>query len=86
MLQFNPSERFNLEEILSHPWMQGPVPEGSDIVKEFKERKKLIDRSKDGSQGDSKDKRDLRTSSVHSILEDSEFLAWERTAETPTLS
>ena len=85
MLQFNPGERFDLKEILEHPWMLGTVPDKSDIVNEFKERKQMIDRRRGTYKEDSRDTRDIGAGSLQSILEDSEFLAWERTAETPTL-
>ena len=43
MLQLDPSARYTLDEILSHPWMQGETPSHEEIKKEFEIRKKTND-------------------------------------------
>jgi len=46
MIQLDPSARYTMDEILTHPWMQGPVPTHEQIVKEFGLRKKNNDLAK----------------------------------------
>lgn len=46
MMQLDPSARFTLDEILAHPWVQGPVPNPEEIRKEFEMRKKANDIAK----------------------------------------
>jgi len=43
MLQFDPSHRLSMAEILSHPWMEGPVATLEQIQHEFSQRKLAID-------------------------------------------
>ena len=40
MMQMDPYARFTFEEILAHPWMQGPTPTHEQIQAEFKLRMK----------------------------------------------
>lgn len=42
-MALNPNHRPKLEEILEHPWMQGPVASTTEIQEEFKRRKDLVD-------------------------------------------
>lgn len=44
MMQLDPSARFTLDEVLTHPWMQGPVPAYAEIHKEFVLRKQEINK------------------------------------------
>ena len=38
MFAYNPKERINMEEVINHPWMTGPVPTDEEISEEFAER------------------------------------------------
>lgn len=38
MLQLDPSHRPSINEVLSHPWMQGPMPTQEEVVQEFTKR------------------------------------------------
>jgi serine/threonine protein kinase len=40
MIQLDPSARYTIDEVLAHPWMQGPVPTHEQIKKEFIVRSK----------------------------------------------
>jgi len=38
MLKLNPNERFSIESILAHPWMNGEIPNKEEVVEKFKLR------------------------------------------------
>ena len=52
MLQLNTSARYTLEEIMIHPWFDGPTATNNEIVDEFNKRKSSIDTFKKGNKGD----------------------------------
>ena len=39
MLQLDPTARLTMDEIIAHPWVQGPVPTDEDVYKEMIIRK-----------------------------------------------
>lgn len=39
MLQLDPSARLTMDEIIGHPWVQGPVPTQEEVQAEFMARK-----------------------------------------------
>jgi len=43
LMALNPDNRMTIDEILSHPWMQGDVTSYEDIVSNFNERKRIVD-------------------------------------------
>ena len=43
MLALNPGQRPSIEEVMAHPWMQGPVPSAQEIHDDFTERKGKVD-------------------------------------------
>jgi serine/threonine protein kinase len=43
LMALNPSNRLSIDEIFSHPWMQGDVTSFEDIVNDFNERKRIVD-------------------------------------------
>jgi len=43
LMAMNPSNRLSIDEIFSHPWMQGDVSSFEDIVNDFNERKRIVD-------------------------------------------
>jgi len=45
MLQLEPSQRPSMEDIINHPWIQGPTPTKQEVVKEFKKRQQLINKN-----------------------------------------
>lgn len=38
MFQLNTSARYTLDEIMVHPWLDGPVPSQTQIIAEFRAR------------------------------------------------
>ena len=44
MMTLNPDHRPNIDEIQSHPWMQGVYATDEEIQEEFKTRKSSIDK------------------------------------------
>lgn len=42
-MKMNPDERLTIDEILSHPWMQGDVTPHDEIMEDFSNRKKIVD-------------------------------------------
>merc|ERR1719455_32080 len=42
-MTLNPKDRPKLEDVLSHPWMQGAVASPDEIQTEFKRRKNIVD-------------------------------------------
>ena len=46
MMNFDPAQRPNIDEVRSHPWMLGELPTTSEIRNEFAERRARIDESK----------------------------------------
>ena len=42
MMQLNTSARFTLEEVMVHPWLDGPTPTSDQIIEEFTARKSQI--------------------------------------------
>ena len=42
MLSFDPKKRLDIKGLLSHPWMQGPMPKKETVAAEFAARKALI--------------------------------------------
>jgi serine/threonine protein kinase len=51
MIQLDPSARYTLDELLAHPWLQGPIASSEQIVKEFTIRKKQNDLAKKNNTG-----------------------------------
>lgn len=43
MLHLDASERPSIDEIMAHPWSQGPVPSKEEVYAEFKKRKLSVD-------------------------------------------
>ena len=43
MLALNPGQRPTIDEVLAHPWMQGPTPSAEEIRADFTERKARVD-------------------------------------------
>ena len=43
MMTLNPAQRPTMNDVLAHPWMQGPVPSLAEITQEFTHRKQLVD-------------------------------------------
>jgi hypothetical protein len=41
MMQLDHSARFTLEEIITHPWLQGPVPTHDQIRNDFSKRSEI---------------------------------------------
>ncbi len=41
MMQLDHSARFTIEEIITHPWLQGPVPTTEQIRNEFQQRSEI---------------------------------------------
>ena len=46
MMQLNTSARYTLEEIMIHPWFDGPTATNEEIMSEFTARKSTIDTRK----------------------------------------
>jgi len=46
MMQLNTSARYTLEEIMIHPWFDGPTASNEEILAEFTARKSTIDTRK----------------------------------------
>ena len=42
LLSFSPAQRPSVSEIKSHPWLLGPIPSQTQIIKEFSRRKEII--------------------------------------------
>lgn len=38
MLKFKASDRFTVEQVMEHPWFNGPVPSDEEIFQEFSQR------------------------------------------------
>lgn len=51
MLCLDPTERLTIQEIKDHPWFNGPLPNKKDIVREFTQRSKVLDRVKKDKKG-----------------------------------
>jgi BR serine/threonine kinase/MAP/microtubule affinity-regulating kinase len=43
MMQLNTSARYTLEEVMIHPWFDGPIATEKEIIAEFKARKYTTD-------------------------------------------
>ena len=43
MMTLNPAQRPTIEDIMNHPWMQGPVPSANEIKADFTQRKAAVD-------------------------------------------
>jgi len=64
MMALNPAHRLKLEEVMSHPWMQGEFASEDEIQAEFKRRKEIVDEeahnereAKRGQRNDATEKR-----------------------------
>eukprot|EP00356_Strombidium_inclinatum_P007966 CAMPEP_0170481584 /NCGR_PEP_ID=MMETSP0208-20121228/1965_1 /TAXON_ID=197538 /ORGANISM="Strombidium inclinatum, Strain S3" /LENGTH=472 /DNA_ID=CAMNT_0010754319 /DNA_START=29 /DNA_END=1447 /DNA_ORIENTATION=- len=45
MLQLDPSHRPSAQEVLNHPWMQGPMPTTAQVFQEFERRNQAVKQS-----------------------------------------
>ena len=43
MTALNPAHRLSMQEVLAHPWLQGPRASAADIAAEFAKRKAMVD-------------------------------------------
>jgi len=43
MMSLSPSQRPTIEQVLAHPWMNGPVPSDAEIRADFRIRKSRVD-------------------------------------------
>jgi len=43
MIAYKPKERFGIKEVMEHEWMKGDIIDQSEVVREFKLRKEVIE-------------------------------------------
>lgn len=86
MMSLNPAHRPTVEEIMQHPWMQGPMPSEAAIKTAFTQRKACVDQeahnereSKRQQRADVAGQRDVRRSGNHNE-EDGETVENPKTA------
>lgn len=61
MMTLNPKDRPKLEDVLSHPWMQGKVATDDEIQTEFKRRKNIVDEEAHNERENKRKQRDADT-------------------------
>ena len=57
MMTLNPPDRLTLDQVLAHPWMQGPVASDAEIREDFTRRKGLVDAEAHNQREEKRNKR-----------------------------
>jgi len=57
MMTLNPAQRPTIQEIMQHPWMQGPVPSADDVKQDFTQRKARVDAEAHNEREEKRNKR-----------------------------
>jgi len=50
MLQLEPNHRPSMSELFQHPWVNGQIPNETEIAAEIKQRKKMMDQQRQGDE------------------------------------
>ena len=60
MVAYNPEDRISIEEIAKHPWIKNETCTHSQIIAEFAERKKKVQKAEEEAQKIEEAKKDGR--------------------------
>ena len=56
-MSFDPNLRPKLEEVLSHPWFMGEVPTRKEVLEQFQNRRKLVEKHEEQERLERKQQR-----------------------------